>query len=325
MPTSKKSAFTLIELSIVLVIIGLIVGGVLVGKDLISAAETRAQISQIEKYQTATNTFRVKYNALPGDIKSSDATGFGFASRGTLRGEGNGDGLLEAYYSGNAYGYMTSNGENALLWRDLSDAKLIDGSFTTATYDYATSCATPISGTRAKAFYPEAKMGNNNYVYAWSGSATIAYGRSDRKNYFSISQVVDACFTAMNVGMSPSQAYAIDKKIDDGMPQSGRVLAFYPNVFAEEANGGMNSFWAAAGNYDPGMGQQNGGACNVDNLCGPVAAGAATPISADAQTDYNAGIIDCYDNRNAANAQMQYTTQFMGGNNQSCALSFRFQ
>jgi prepilin-type N-terminal cleavage/methylation domain-containing protein len=45
---SIQSAFTLIELSIVLVIIGLIVGGVLTGRDLISAAETRATIAQIE-------------------------------------------------------------------------------------------------------------------------------------------------------------------------------------------------------------------------------------------------------------------------------------
>jgi prepilin-type N-terminal cleavage/methylation domain-containing protein len=43
------SGFTIIELSIVLVIIGLIVGGVLVGRDLIKAAEVLATISQIEK------------------------------------------------------------------------------------------------------------------------------------------------------------------------------------------------------------------------------------------------------------------------------------
>jgi hypothetical protein len=41
----------------VLVVIGLIIGGILVGQDLIKAAEVRATISQIEKYQTAANTF----------------------------------------------------------------------------------------------------------------------------------------------------------------------------------------------------------------------------------------------------------------------------
>ena len=52
----KKSGFTLIELSIVLVIIGLIIGGILVGRDLINASAIRAQISQIDKYQQAANT-----------------------------------------------------------------------------------------------------------------------------------------------------------------------------------------------------------------------------------------------------------------------------
>src|ERR1700735_2969244 len=93
-PTAQRG-FTLIELSIVLVIIGLIVGGVLVGQDLIRAADVRAQISQIEKYQTAVNTFRGKYGYLPGDIKDPDASSFGFQPRGPYAGEGDGNGILE--------------------------------------------------------------------------------------------------------------------------------------------------------------------------------------------------------------------------------------
>ncbi len=59
-PRASQLGFTLIELSIVLVIIGLIVGGVLVGQDLIKAAETRATVGQVEKYNAAVNTFRTK-------------------------------------------------------------------------------------------------------------------------------------------------------------------------------------------------------------------------------------------------------------------------
>src|SRR5665213_3308988 len=73
------AAFTLIELSIVLVIIGLIVGGILVGQDLIKAAEVRAQISQIEKYSSAVNTFRAKFAAIPGDMALITANQFGFS------------------------------------------------------------------------------------------------------------------------------------------------------------------------------------------------------------------------------------------------------
>src|SRR6202167_3238935 len=95
---ASQSGFTLIELSIVLVIIGLIVGGVLVGQDLIRAAEIRATISQIEKYNTAVNTFRGKFNAIPGDMNLVTATTFGFSSGGTrssTAGQGDGNGVLD--------------------------------------------------------------------------------------------------------------------------------------------------------------------------------------------------------------------------------------
>lgn len=76
----RNSGFTLIELSIVLVIIGLLVGGVLVGKTLIEAARLRATISQLEKIQTAVSTFRLKYNCLAGDCIR--ATTFGLGANG---------------------------------------------------------------------------------------------------------------------------------------------------------------------------------------------------------------------------------------------------
>src|ERR1019366_6843373 len=65
------AGFTLIEMSIVLVIIGLIVGSVLVGRDLIRAAELRSVISEVEKYKTAVMTFKGKYDCLPGDCANA--------------------------------------------------------------------------------------------------------------------------------------------------------------------------------------------------------------------------------------------------------------
>lgn len=66
----RTSGFTLIELSIVLVIIGLVIGGILVGQDLIKAAELRATISQKEKFDSAVNTFRNKFGGKPGDLSN---------------------------------------------------------------------------------------------------------------------------------------------------------------------------------------------------------------------------------------------------------------
>lgn len=122
-----ERGFTLIEMAIVLVIIGLIVGGVLVGQNLINAAAVRAQISQIEKYNQAVNTFYGKYGALPGDLNQQVATTFGFAARGTgcgATGRGDGNGVIEgARYGGcmtegTPLGIFQGQGETVVFWVD---------------------------------------------------------------------------------------------------------------------------------------------------------------------------------------------------------------
>ena len=69
-----RAAFSLVELSIVLVILGLLTGGILTGQNLIRAAELRSVVTEFQTYQTAVMTFRDKYFALPGDM--TNATDF---------------------------------------------------------------------------------------------------------------------------------------------------------------------------------------------------------------------------------------------------------
>ena len=61
-----RSGFTLVELSIVLVIMGLLAAGVLVGRDLIQAAALRSQISEMEYYNVAVQAFRAKMDRCGG-------------------------------------------------------------------------------------------------------------------------------------------------------------------------------------------------------------------------------------------------------------------
>ena len=182
--------FTLIELSIVLVVIGLIVGGIRVGQSLIGAAQVRAQISQIEKYNTAANTFRGKYGYLPGDIKDPDASMFGFLARVQYPGEGNGDGVIQGCdQDRNCRFIVESGGETALFWEDLSQAGLIEGLFNTAAV-YGMPIVTLTSTPSISAYMPAAKIGQGNYVYVWGGGFNANSNASDGNNYFGLSAVI---------------------------------------------------------------------------------------------------------------------------------------
>ncbi len=304
---SYKLGFTLIELSIVLVIIGLIVGGILVGQDLIQAAAIRAQISQIEKYNSAVNTFRAKYGYLPGDIPEPQASQFGFKARGTTPGQGDGNGVIEGlgWPATTSCGSCTTGGEAVMFWEDLTAGNaLIDGNFNTASIS---SYMGAVSAANVGLYLPSAKIGNGNYVYVWSGGYTSGFqwssyvGGGDGQNYYGLIAVTTAGTggSSPNITSAPAlsvkQAYNIDSKIDDGLPQSGKVKAIY------EA---YNEMWWAIG---------GGGA--VATIYAPSTPGAAEPASA----------TSCFDNGNTANATNQYSMEQNGGSGINCALSFKFQ
>ena len=317
----RRNGFALIELSIVLVIIGLIVGGVLLGRDLISAAAVRAQISQIEKYQTAVKTFQLKYGYLPGDIPQSATQQFGFLPRWTGEGQGDGNGVLE---NSNPYNHCHPGallnycgsiglvGELVLFWADLSTAGLIDGGFTKASaisYSGANPLSESSSPTTIKDYFPAARIGYG-YIVVYSGGYT--FGVNNGKNYFSTFSmnywISQGGFSSTSnplgdVIFTPKQAYLIDNKVDDGLPQFGKVTAMAGGI------------WAANRNNNPNF----GGDCDDPlGVCGPVVAGDG--IATDPTKSYN-----CYDNNNIAGATEQYSTNLASVENINCGLSWEFQ
>ncbi len=267
--TQKEAGFTLIELSIVLVIIGLIVGGVLVGQDLIRAAEVRAQISQIEKYNTAVNTFRGKFNAIPGDMSASTASTFGFTAGtncdGSAAGKRDGNGLIDgsAAASGTVLGTATIGSitgyEAGLFWQDLSSSQggnLIDGSIS----NINCSSTTVASGSLAQ-YFPPAKIGRGQYMSVFNFAGYNYYG------LFGFTSVSSGLPVSTTSPMSVVQAYNIDKKMDDGLASTGNVAAMYITV---QGNTGYVSappnnatagptycFESTGGTYN--VGQNNGG------------------------------------------------------------------
>jgi prepilin-type N-terminal cleavage/methylation domain-containing protein len=66
--TRSQAGFTLVELAIVMIIIGLLIAGVLKGQQLIGNAKVTAQVAQFKAIDAATSTFKDMYASLPGDI-----------------------------------------------------------------------------------------------------------------------------------------------------------------------------------------------------------------------------------------------------------------
>jgi len=118
MKISNKKGFTLIELSIVLIIISLIVAGVVGGKSLIHSAEIRNIVSEVSNIKTSLNTFNQQYNYLPGDLPDADeywpSYGNNYCTGASLF-EGDGDGLIYHDY------------ESRYVWIHLLEAKLLEG------------------------------------------------------------------------------------------------------------------------------------------------------------------------------------------------------
>jgi prepilin-type N-terminal cleavage/methylation domain-containing protein len=191
-----QSGFTLIEIAIVLVIIGLLLGGVLKGQELITGARVRNLIQQQDGVKAAYFGFLDRFRALPGDYSQAtvNITGInvGAGACGATPGNGNGDGQILT---------ATAN-EDTLVWEHLSKAGFINGTYTCATGapSQATSPTNPYG-------QPLVLMFDATYFAAGAGAPP------NRHNLKTGRQI-------------PSDIMAeIDRKVDDGNPAQGSFRA----------------------------------------------------------------------------------------------------
>lgn len=223
---NSKTGFSLVELSIVLVILGLLTGGILAGQSLIRASELRSVSTQISAYQSAAHTFRDKYLAIPGDMRN--ATSFwGTASVGTCpsaTGTGtqtcNGDGNGSLSWAATIGDFS----EQFMFWQHLANAGLISGSYSGRTGP--NSIADIVQGQNV----PDAKLGSSSvFLIRHFSALTTTSGSSYPSPYGNMLLLgtdTASNFDGDNTTLTPEEMWSIDMKLDDGRPAYGIILSY---------------------------------------------------------------------------------------------------
>jgi prepilin-type N-terminal cleavage/methylation domain-containing protein len=145
-----RKGFTLVELSIVLVIIGLLIGGVLKGKAMIESAKLKRVKSDVDGIVAAVYNYQDKYNYLPGDDPEDRETDLGANS--CSAGTGNGNGLIQGA------------DEESCMWQELIGAGMISGDASVHDYNIIAK-RTPFGG-KYRVFYSGQGNKNGNVVFA---------------------------------------------------------------------------------------------------------------------------------------------------------------
>lgn len=217
--------FTLVELAIALLILGLISGGIMMGSGMIRNAEVQNVASDMLKYEVAVRSFKSMYDALPGDYtrateqwgvlagSGSDAACQNAEAHDTKATcNGNGDGFLGEGGSG------LSEAERFRAWQHLANAELVAGPFTGRT-DGAAGSYHVTPGKNA----PSAKISATTYILYSIGEC------SPCGQFFDVSPGLYLSFRGMvppNAPMlTPGETEMIDRKFDDGLPAFGNIIA----------------------------------------------------------------------------------------------------
>jgi prepilin-type N-terminal cleavage/methylation domain-containing protein len=220
----KQAGFSLVELSIVLIILGLLTGGILGGQSLIAAAELRSIGKEYEQWQMAINAFKEKYNAIPGDFNMAER----FWGDGDATGEtwdGNGDGIVD--YGSNP----SEESELFTFWQHMALAGLINGEYTgiagSATYEDSTI------GVNV----PGSKFGGGGWA-TWNADLGSIYTTDWYEVDMGNALQVGAKMADNEYGgplLKPEDAWNIDTKFDDGMPGKGKIIGKYWDDLCSDA------------------------------------------------------------------------------------------
>jgi prepilin-type N-terminal cleavage/methylation domain-containing protein len=219
----KQQGFTLIEIAIVLVIIGLLLGGVLKGQELITSARVRNIISNQDGVKAAYFGFLDRYRALPGDYSAAVANVPNCAA--CQNGDNNGQILLNGAIL-----------ESISAWEHLSKAGFITGSYIYNATAGATNTPVNPYGVLVQLIY------DNTYQDGATATGPIRHNLKTGNNI-------------------PSDILAeVDRKVDDGLATGGQ-LRFSP--LGGATNAAQECFATATGVWQSATPNANCGATTL--------------------------------------------------------------
>jgi len=185
----RQRGFTLVEIAIVLVIIGLLLGGILKGQELINSAKVKSVIGDFRNTATYVHTYQDRFRALPGDDAgvANRLTGAVRASTGGTVGNGRIEG---AWNSG------TATDESVLFWQHVRLANLASGD----SRNPGAEGVTIADWLPRNAFGGRIGVTGNSPLAGWGGSFFICQDN-----------------------LAGAFARQVDIALDDGLPASGSV------------------------------------------------------------------------------------------------------
>lgn len=194
--------FTLVEIAIVLVIIGLLLGGVLKGQELINSAKAKNMANDFRAVATMVYSYQDRFRALPGDDPAASAHVGGINATTPAAG------LANARINGN-WNSPSVRDESVLFWQHVRLANLAAG-----------TTALPASATAAEPYVPKNADGGRLGI---TGDAVFP-GGAWGANFFVCSSNIQGRF-----------ARQIDTTIDDGDTTTGAVRVICQNECATTA------------------------------------------------------------------------------------------
>ncbi len=268
MKYQNTRGFSLVELSVVIIIIGLLVGGISGGSMLVKQAEIRSVVADLKNMQTYYATFKTTYDAVPGDFKNADTYWTGTSCHATVSTacNGDGDGVIRWRDVTTTAAGVGDEAGRALKHLSLSGIMPISVGQLTITYAGGLN----LLSTATQLVPPLAKSDSTNCLfYAYNtvsvATTTDAIGENAAGTTFLASPWAGASTNAIFLGgiistankscakgaLSPTAAFSVDQKIDDGVYSSTSALGAGTGAFrAMEGMDPPTSTCLSGGNYN---------------------------------------------------------------------------